>query len=157
MTENSTIEIERKFKVDYQKAQDITLNLIGQEIEQFYIGQNKDSVLRVRIVNNKKAFLTLKGPKEKGQGLEFEYEIPLDHALKMKALQDGKSVLKTRYEIPLEDGLTAELDLFQSPKKFALIEVEIPSIETVIKKPNWFGEDVTENFEFSNYFLAFNS
>lgn len=68
-----------------------------------------------------------------------------------------RSLVKTRYLVPLADGLKAELDVFHGKLEgLAFVEVEFTSREqmTDFEAPGWFGNDVT-NEEFSaNWFLA---
>ena len=66
-------------------------------------------------------------------------------------------ITKTRFLIPLEDGHTAELDIFEG--KFAgmlLIEVEFNSIEDAnsFVPPKWFGKDVTNDGHYHNSYLS---
>ena len=89
-----------------------------------------------------------------------EYNLPLnkesyEHLLK-KA--DGNIITKTRYLIPINDGtLTAELDIFEGKfEGMELIEVEFSSVEQAdaFQKPDWFGEDVTQNKKYHNSYLS---
>ena len=55
------------------------------------------------------------------------------------------------------DGLSIELDVFDAPfAPLVLAEVEFESIEQAqaFVPPEWFGEDVTENREYSNSYLS---
>ena len=59
--------------------------------------------------------------------------------------------------IPLECGLTAELDIFEdSLAPLILIEVEFPTEEDALSflPPLWFGEDVTFSGEYHNSNLS---
>lgn len=64
---------------------------------------------------------------------------------------------KTRYYINLEDNLVAELDIFKgSLEGLFFVEVEFSSAEEMLnfKKPDWFGEDITQEDFSANSFLA---
>jgi CYTH domain-containing protein len=70
---------------------------------------------------------------------------------------DGLLIEKTRYLIPLENDLTAELDVFEgSLAPLTLVEVEFDSVEAAnaFCPPNWFGEDVTNSGKYQNSTLS---
>ena len=88
-----------------------------------------------------------------------EYNLPLtaeayEHLLP-KA--DGNLISKKRYLIPLSDGLTAELDVFDAPfDPLCLAEVEFPD-ETAARRftpPDWFGQEVTFSTAYHNSTLS---
>lgn len=57
-------------------------------------------------------------------------------------------VIKVRYYYPLENGLTAEIDVYQNNLKgLNVIEVEFPGIKAAkeFKEPAWFGKEVTDS------------
>ncbi len=124
-----------------------------QLIEQAYL--NVAPVVRIRRQDDA-YILTYKGG---GMMAREEYNLPLnkesyDHLL-TKA--DGNVITKTRYLIPIHDGLTAELDIFEG--KFdgmLLVEVEFDSVEAAERftKPDWFGEDVTYDKRYHNSYLS---
>ena len=65
--------------------------------------------------------------------------------------------LKTRYFVPLEDGLTAEIDLYDGELEgLVTAEVEFPDEETALAypAPDWLGEDVTGDKRYANRTLA---
>lgn len=67
-----------------------------------------------------------------------------------------KSYERTRYYIPLDGGLTAELDIYHgSFEGFALVEVEFVN-EKQRKEftvPDWFGDDITQFDFFSTMYV----
>ena len=68
-----------------------------------------------------------------------------------------RSLEKTRYNIPLENNLIAELDIFKGELKGVyFVEVEFISEEQMeaFQKPDWFSKDVTQEDFSSNSFLA---
>ncbi len=70
---------------------------------------------------------------------------------------DGLLIAKTRYLIPLNDHLTAELDIFEKDlAPLSLVEVEFDSIEEADRftAPDWFGEDVTNSGKYHNSYLS---
>ena len=97
--------------------------------------------------------------KSTGMMAREEYNLPLtkeayEH-LKEKA--DGIVLSKTRYLLPLPDGLTIELDVFDGTYEgLWLAEVEFESIEQAesFVPPVWFGEDVTYSGKYHNSVLS---
>lgn len=100
--------------------------------------------------------LTVKG---KGNLAKEEFELLLtkeeyEH-LKQKA--ETPILEKIRYKIPLDNGLTAELDLYQGHLQGLLTtEVEFSSVAEAeaFVPPTWFGEDITEDIRYKNTSLS---
>ena len=145
------MEIEKKYLVSH--IPDNLDEFHCRHIEQGYLSTNP--VVRVRR-DNDEYYLTYKG---KGMMVREEYNLPLNeksyYHLREKA--DGNIITKTRFLIPLEDGHTAELDIFEG--KFAgmlLVEVEFSSIEDAnsFVPPKWFGKDVTNDGHYHNSYLS---
>lgn len=145
------MEIERKF-IPSNLPEDLN-RFEHHKIEQAYL--NTAPVVRIRKQDDE-YFLTYKGG---GMMAREEYNLPLnrssyEHLLK-KA--DGNIITKTRFLIPIHDGLTAELDIFEG--KFAgmlLVEVEFESITQAehFTPPEWFGKDVTNDGRYHNSYLS---
>ena len=88
-----------------------------------------------------------------------EYNLPLTEEsyehLRQKI--DGRLITKTRYVIPLEEGLSLELDIFEgSLAPLVLAEIEFPDQESAAayKAPEWLGEDVTMSPRYHNSTLS---
>lgn len=145
------MEIERKFLV--KKLPEHLESYEQKQICQGYICTNP--VVRIRR-SNEQYFLTYKG---RGKMVREEYEFPLDEKAFAHILPkiDGILIEKIRYLIPLEDGHTAELDIFQGElAPLQLVEVEFSSVEEAdaFLPPEWFGEDVTHSKQYHNSNLA---
>lgn len=145
------MEIERKFLVN-----SIPFSLDGYKkrlIEQAYLCT--EPVVRVRR-DNDDYYLTYKS---KGLIVREEYNLPLtkdsyDHLL---AKADGRIITKTRYEIPLSDGLLVEFDIFEgelSGLMLAEIEFESEAQAMSYVPPQWFGEDVSNSSKYHNSTLS---
>ena len=145
------MEIERKYLPKY-----LPENLEQykkKKIAQGYLCTNP--VVRIRRSNDD-YYLTYKGG---GMMAREEYNLPLtkdayDHLLPKI---DGLLIEKTRYLIPLEDGYTAELDIFEGAlEPLTLVEVEFESIEAAnsYTAPEWFGDDVTNSPNYHNSYLS---
>lgn len=145
------MEIERKF-IPTNLPEDLN-QFKHHKIEQAYL--NTAPVIRIRKQDDE-YFLTYKGG---GMMAREEYNLPLNEKSYNHLLEkaDGNIITKTRFLIPIHDGLTAELDIFEG--KFAgmlLVEVEFDSIEQAnnFVPPEWFGEDVTNDGRYHNSFLS---
>ncbi len=144
------IEIERKFLVNY--IPDLK-NCKSYYIKQGYLSINP--VLRIRQKNEKYIF-TFKG-KGDIQREEFEKQITKEEFENLWLKIEGEPIIKTRYIIPLENGLLAELDIYDgSLKGFKNVEVEFNNIKDAenFVPPDWFGEDITKNVKYTNAYLS---
>ena len=95
-----------------------------------------------------------------GMGLirgEEEFAIDRDRFERLWSLTEGRQVVKTRYFVPLEDGLTAEVDVYDGELDGLVTgEVEFPDADTAraFEAPEWLGRDVTEDPRYANQKLA---
>lgn len=145
------MEIERKYLV-----KEIPVNLDqyeSQKIAQGYLCT--EPVIRIRRSNND-YYMTYKGD---GLMVREEYNLPLTEEAytHLRPKIDGLLIAKTRYLIPLNDKLTAELDIFEEDLKgLVIVEVEFDSVEeaNAFSAPDWFGEDVTNSGKYHNSYLS---
>jgi len=145
------MEIERKFLIHTLPAD--LASYPSQLLEQAYLCT--EPVVRIRRSDDTYT-LTYKS---KGLMSREEYNLPLtaesyEH-LKKKA--DGNIICKKRFRIPLPEGLTIELDLFDAPfEGLMLAEVEFTSEEQALAflPPGWFGDEVTWSTEYHNSTLS---
>ena len=148
------MEIERKYLITDIYTLPFDLNdYPHREIEQAYL--NTAPVIRVRRQDDD-YYLTYKS---KGLIAREEYNLPLNKDSYYHLLEkaDGNILTKTRYEIPLNDHLIIELDIFHG--KFdglILAEVEFPTLEEAesFMPPEYFGEDVTFSTDYHNSTLS---
>ncbi len=142
------MEIEKKYLIDTLPA-DVPGTYKKRVIEQGYL--NTSPVVRVRR-DNDSYYLTYKSS---GLMAREEYNLPLDakayaHLIKKS---DGIIITKDRYEIPIENNLVIELDIFHGEYEGLIIaEVEFPSIEEAdsFTPPEWFSRDVTFDSTYHN-------
>ena len=131
-------------------------------IEQGYLCS--DPVVRIR-QSNDKYILTYKAKLEQQEGLadsvrvNQEVEVPLNRQgyehLRQKV--DGHLIRKRRYIIPLADGHKGELDVFEGVLSgLVFIEVEFANQEeaAAFQAPDWFGQNVSDDYRYSNSFLS---
>lgn len=158
------MEIERKYLVD-SLPEDLNA-YPHEEIEQGYLCTSP--TVRVRRMGDV-YILTVKekvagehrpmGGMEPIVNREEEFALTADAFSRLKEKCEGRMVLKTRYRIPLEGGLTAELDIFQGEHEgMLLVEVEFPDEATAAAfvPPEWFGKEVSDDRRYRNSYLAFN-
>ncbi len=145
------MEIERKFLI--KKLPGDLSQYQCKKIAQGYICTNP--VVRIR-KSDDEYYLTYKG---KGLMAREEHNLPLtkegyEHMLPKI---DGRLIEKSRYLIPLDEKLTAELDIFEGDlAPLIIVEVEFDSVAAAdsFTPPEWFGEDVTESRKYHNSNLA---
>lgn len=151
------MEIEKKYRVN--SLPDHLECYKKKEIMQGYLCKNP--VVRIR-KSNDNYILTYKNragiSQEHALSCE-EIEMPLSEDAFTHLLEkiDHHVIHKTRYLIPLDGGLTAELDIFHGRLEgLYFTEVEFESEEAAIafKKPEWFGEDVSFDKRFRNSHLS---
>lgn len=145
------MEIERKFLID--RLPDDLDRYACLEIQQAYLCT--DPVVRIRRQDHD-YILTYKS---KGFLAREEYNLPLNQRAYQHLLEkaDGIILSKKRWLIPLQDDLTAELDVFDAPYEgLYLAEVEFSSEEAAdaFIPPDWFGEEVTYSPLYHNSTLS---
>ncbi len=147
------IEIERKFLPE--TAPTDRLPAAGDHMRQGYLAEDGDVTVRIRITD-RVATLTIKG----GGGLartEVETTVSREEAEALWQLTEGRRIDKTRYEVPVEGNLVAEIDLYAGELDgLCTVEVEFESeaAARAFTAPDWFGRDVTDERGWSNAALA---
>lgn len=147
------MEIERKYLIDPATLPFPLDHYPFCMIEQGYL--STAPVVRIR-KDDDAYFLTYKS---KGMMIREEYNLPLtpESYLHLKEKIDGRLIRKKRYLIPLDDTLTAEVDVFLddlSPLVLAEVEFEDPTAAEEFTPPSWFGEDVTFSSLYHNSTLS---
>ncbi|MDC7219756.1 MAG: CYTH domain-containing protein [Spirochaetales bacterium] len=156
MANTDFLEIERKFLIkdlpnNYKEFDSV-------KISQTYLSRpGVPPVLRVRQYGEQ-YLLTVKKRDEENPMICGEVEITIEKTEyeALKTMGEGRVIEKTRYYIPWE-GLTVELDIFEEQLSgLILAEIEFPSKEQADRTspPDWFGEEVTGNIQYSNNNLA---
>ena len=145
------MEIERKYLVETPPKNYTACPC--RRIEQGYLCTAP--VVRIRR-QDEEYYLTYKS---KGMMVREEYNLPLtaEAYAHLREKTDGNLISKQRYLIPLNETLTAELDIFDAPfAPLMLAEVEFSSEEEAnsFVPPAWFGEDVTFSGKYHNSYLS---
>jgi adenylate cyclase len=149
------IEIERKFLVKSEEFK--TISFSKNEIAQGYLNSNPERTVRVRIKGNQ-GYLTIKGKgNETGMSrLEWEKEIPIDEAKMLLNLCESGVISKMRYEVKFGNHVY-EVDVFFGENEGLIIaEIELESEDEAFEKPNWLGDEVTNNEKYYNSYLSKN-
>ncbi|MBB4804018.1 adenylate cyclase [Flavobacterium nitrogenifigens] len=149
------VEIERKFLV---KSDDFKKQAFAQnKIAQGYLSSVPERTVRVRIKGHK-GFITIKGISQSGgmSRFEWENEIPLEEAQELLKLCEKGKIEKTRYEI--KSGIHVyEVDEFYGENEgLVMAEIELKSEEETFEKPEWLGEEVTNDERYYNAYLSKN-
>ena len=146
------VEIERKFLVcnDTWRA-----DLVSEtRLLQGYLTQGPGPTVRVRI-SGELAYLTLKGATNGVSRLEFEYPIPVaDARTLLRELAVSPLIEKTRYRV--RSGADVwDLDVFAGENAgLVLAEIELPSEDAPFERPDWLGEEVSDDPRYFNASLA---
>jgi CYTH domain-containing protein len=148
------VEVERKFLVA-TRPPGLEAHSF-QRIEQGYLAVHDDGVeVRVRRRDGD-ATLTVKS----GPGLvrvEEEMDIDGRRFEALWPLTEERRLAKTRYLVPLDGGLTAEVDDYEDRLAGLMTaEIEFPSAETAeaFRAPEWLGREVTGDERYANRSLA---
>lgn len=148
-----------------------------QRIQQGYLALDPNgNSTRLRYISGVGASLATKG-KPTSPGNKPEADDPVSDQLYLAhwPFTEGRRIKKTRYIVPMIGclllgeviDLIAEVDVFESLPEggaslegLVMVEVEVPSPEHLAdlraNKPDWFGDDVTEDPRYSNVSLAVN-
>ncbi|HET7168961.1 MAG TPA: CYTH domain-containing protein [Candidatus Limnocylindrales bacterium] len=143
-------EIERKFLVDDASVLD---GLTGLPYRQGYLLNEASRTVRIRRAGDR-GFLTIKGATSGATRPEFEYEIPAADADQLLAMCGNLVIEKVRYRIPIAD-VVFEIDRFEGANEGLLIaEVELASEEAAFPRPDWLGQEVTDDPRYLNARLS---
>lgn len=145
-------EIERKFLV----KSDAWRKEIGSSsrFRQAYIALAADRSVRVRILDDSAARLTIKLGRELLARDEFEYDLPVDDACELVQSALGIVLEKTRHRIRYA-GYVWEVDVYEGAYRGLIVaEVEIESEDASPDLPEWIGAEITGDRRYSNAVMA---
>lgn len=145
------IEIERKFLVrdDSWRA----LADKGQALRQFYIAMREGVSVRLRVADERRAWLTIKTGSGLSRG-EYEYPVPVADVGGLEAARQGEVVAKRRFRVPYGD-LTVEVDVFEGAlHPLVLAEIELPDESHKVELPAFLDREVTDDPGYTNARLA---
>jgi len=152
------IEIERKFllKNENWKSKITQTHVIKQGYLQSGLEASQKSSVRIRISNDK-ANINIKSVDLTMVRQEFEYSVPLADAEQMLATLCDKTVIeKIRYHVPYESHLW-EIDIFEGDNAgLQVAEIELSHLEEDFAKPEWLGDEVSDDARYYNISLLIN-
>lgn len=142
------IEIERKFLVKNDNWKPGISH--STKIRQGYLAPLSKSSVRVRIEGDS-ANINIKSATLGIRRSEYEYTIPMSDALEMlDNLCDEAQINKTRHHLPA-DQHTWEIDEFYDDNEGLIVaEIELNSEQEDFIKPEWLGEEVTDDIRYYN-------
>jgi len=143
------VEIERKFIV---KGESWKNQGYSRPYSQAYIPA-KGATVRVRITGDE-GYITIKGPRTGISRSEFEYAIPAAEAEELiSTLCLSPPITKTRHFIE-HAGSDWIVDEFHELNQGLIVaEVELDSEEQNVSLPDWVGEEVSTDLQYSNAYL----
>lgn len=149
------IEIERKFLVLNHEFKNQAQTSF--QIAQGYLSTVPERTVRVRIKGDV-GYLTIKGiTNDSGMSrYEWEKQIDLTDAQHLLQLCEKEVISKTRHEIKVGKH-TFEVDEFQGKNNGLIIaEIELESETEIFEKPDWLGQEVTNDKRYYNAYLSQN-
>lgn len=155
------MEIERKYLVKDDSYKRLAVS--HHHIRQGYISREKTATVRIRITDHQ-AFLTIKGKPAAGHFARYEWEKEIDvkEAEELMLLCQGTLIDKTRWIVPAEtcDSLLSigsklqlkwEVDEFHGKHEGLVVaEIELESEDQSFEKPDFIGDEVTEDPRYYN-------
>jgi len=144
------MEIERKFLVEGDAWR---VGASPSRIVQGFLSRDPERIVRVRLRDGE-AFLTIKG---KGSGLarvEVEVAIPAEEARQLLPLCLPPLIEKTRHLVTWAGHLWEIDEFFGDNAGLVVAEVELAAEDEIFERPPWLGQEVSEDFRYSNAALS---
>ncbi|WP_327070463.1 CYTH domain-containing protein [Kitasatospora sp. NBC_01250] len=146
-------ERERKFLVTGEdwRAEAVS----AHRIRQGFLSRDLERVVRIRVVDDRAGYLTVKGARSGISRPEYEYPIPVADAIEMldRMCLPGR-IDKVRH-VCGADGYQLTVDEFGGVHQGLLLaEVEYDEGVTDAVLPGWLGTEVTDDDRYSNAVLA---
>lgn len=144
-------EIERKFLVIDDRWRRLAT---GVRYRQGFLSTEPERTVRVRVAGSS-GWLTIKGLSVGARREEFEYSIPVADAERMlDALCKRPLIEKTRYTLNV-GAHTWEIDVFEGENEGLVVaEVELETEDEELERPEWLGEEVTDDPRYFNSSLV---
>lgn len=153
------IEIEKKYKV--KKLPENLEECENFTIEQSYLNKGGSPIrLRKFIKSDKINYIFSKKvrvAKDMPECIEYNIELTEEIYLKLLEAKEGRTIIKTRYKVPIGDGLKVDLDVFHDFfEGVCIAEIEYKSIDQANNYivPNWLGEELFGIEKLHNSYMA---
>ena len=121
------------------------------------MNSNPERTVRVRI-KGEKGFLTIKGKGNESGMTRFEWEKEIlgEEAQLLLNLCEGGKIDKIRFEVKVGKH-TFEVDEFFGENEGLIVaEIELSAENENFEKPDWLGEEVTNDVRYYNAYLSRN-
>lgn len=142
------IEIERKFLVTSEDWRPHVQT--SKRFRQAYLARQGKTSIRVRVIDDSSATITVKSTGARASRLEFEYPIPVPDALTLLEFRDGYLLSKVRHYVRY-GGLSWEVDVFDGDNAGLVIaEVELAHEKQQVALPPWAGREITNDDRYYN-------
>lgn len=126
-----------------------------RHIRQGYLPIEGGSQVRVRLVDQAHARLTIKDAAVGLERQEFEYPIPVEDARLLLDTLCRSALVEKRRHLVEHAGHTWEVDVFAGANDgLILAEIELPAADTEFAAPPWLGPEVTGDPRYGNVHLA---
>lgn len=153
------LEIERKWLIDANSLPFDLEQAKHHHIVQSYLSFSPQ--IRLRSLDDSEFVLTIKGKAASvGSNLareEHEFAIEREAYLRLRAKTEGKTLEKTRYYLPHENGHCFEIDVYQGEfAGLAVAEMEFDSVEEAeaFENPSWVIKDISTDPYYRNVVMA---
>ncbi len=146
------MEIERKFLVNSNRWKAFVVR--QSDFRQGYLAKGEHSSIRIRI-GEQSAELNIKSWTQGVRRHEYEYPIPLEDAAQILDRLCTKPLIeKTRFYVQ-HAGKLWEVDQFSGANEGLVVaEIELTDEDEMFDKPDWVGEEVTDDLRYNNVSLA---
>jgi len=146
-------EIERKFLV---AGDGWRVAAAGTAYRQGFLSTEPERTVRIRVAGDR-GTITIKGKNIGARRAEFEYEIPMTDAQRMlDTLCKRPLIEKVRYRLAVGPH-TWEIDVFEGDNAGLVVaEIELGSEDEAFDRPEWVGEEVTDDPRYFNSSLVGN-
>lgn len=153
------LEIEKKYRV--KKLPENLNNFEHETIQQSYLNKGGSPIRLRKFIkgNNIRCVLSKKvrNDKETFECIEYNINLPEDVYEELLDAKEGRTIIKTRYKIPLTDKLIIDLDVFHDFfEGICIAEIEYESIEQInnYKVPDWLEEISSDFNKLTNSYMA---
>jgi len=146
-------EIERKFLVSGDAWRETAE---GTRYRQGFLSTEPERTVRVRVAGPRGS-ITVKGKNLGARRAEFEYEIPVADAERMlDTLCKRPLIEKVRYVLAV-GAHTWEIDVFEGDNSGLVVaEIELRREDEAFERPEWVGDEVTDDPRYFNSNLVAN-
>lgn len=134
-------EIERKYLVALDSWRATADS--GRRLRQAYLAETDRAVIRIRVEEGARGFLTIKSAAVGAVRDEFEYSVPAADAEALLRLRHGSVLDKTRHLVR-HAGRDWEIDIYAGDNAGLVIaEIELEAETAPVELPPWLGREVT--------------